>query len=244
MIPELKDIRVIILAGGLGTRLRPVISDIPKVLAPIGDKTALDYIMSDLLQKGFRNIVLSVGYMKEKIREHIRRQSFSKDVTIKFSEEESPLGTGGAIKKALHYSSSDMTLIVNGDTFFPIDYSRFAREHVKHDADISIALRKVNDVSKSGAVQTDAKKRITSFNEKLGESKVGTINGGIYLFKKNILDNFDLPEIFSIEKDFFEKYIDKIKAYGFIFSDYFIDIGTPENYEKARDDLQNNHAFC
>src|SRR3989344_5233916 len=155
MNPEFKDIRVVILAGGLGTRLRPVISDRPKVLAPLGDKVLLDYIIGNLLQWGFRDILLCVGHMKEKVREHIQEQSFPKDAIIKFSEEENPLGTGGAIKKALGDFLGETALVLNGDTLFFIDYNRLVEQHVKHNAYISICLRQINDASRFGTVLID-----------------------------------------------------------------------------------------
>ena len=128
-------------------------------------------------------------------------------------------------------------MILNGDTFFPIDYALFNSYHDVHMADISISLREIQDVSQSGHVLKGENHRILSFNEKINEKTAGLINGGAYIFNKNILERFNLPEAFSIEKDFFEKHIDRVKAHGFVFDDYFIDIGTPENYLKAQSDL-------
>lgn len=238
MNTKFRNIHVIILAGGLGTRLKSVILDRPKVLAPIGESVMLDHIIEDLLRCGFYKITLSVGHMKEKIHEYIEKKEFPKDAVINFSEEENPLGTGGAIKRAMKGLSSELALILNGDTFFSIDYKRFIEQHKEHDAEISICLRRVDNVGSSGAVFVDKNNRILSFKEKPNENASGTINGGIYIFKKNILDRFDLAEAFSVEKDFFEKYIDRVKAYGFVFPDYFIDIGTPENYRKAQNDFK------
>lgn len=232
-----QNIDSIILAGGLGTRLRSVVSDRPKVLAPIGNKTLLDHVMDHLFSHGLHSIILSVGYMKEKIREHIERQIFPESITISFSEEEYPLGTGGAIKKALALASSDIVLILNGDTFFPIDYRRLFESHLLMNADITIGLRQIENVSQSGSVIADTEGKIIGFNEKTGENKKGVMSGGAYLFRKNIFDNFNLPDAFSIEKDFFEKHIHSVKARGLIFDDYFIDIGIPENYQKAKTDL-------
>lgn len=235
---KFKNTHVVILAGGLGTRLKSVIVDRPKVLAPIGGRTVLDYIIDDLLRCGFYKITLSVGYMKEKIHDHIEKKAFPKSAVINFSEEENPLGTGGAIKRAMEGLSGELALILNGDTFFPIDYKRFIAQHKEHDAEISMCLRRVDDVRSSGVVFIDKKDRILSFKEKPDENNSGIINGGAYIFNKNIFDKFDLPEVFSVEKDFFEKYIDRIKAYGFVFPDYFIDIGTPESYRRAQNDFK------
>ncbi len=236
---KLKGVRVIILAGGLGTRLRSVVSDVPKVLVDIEGKTILDRIITNLLKQGFYDIVLSVGYMKEKVREHIEKQLFLKEVKLNFLEEESALGTGGAIKRALNNFPCKTTLVLNGDTFFPIDYSIFVGKHIEKGAQASICLRWVDNVGDFGMVSIGEDNRITGFNEKTKEDKSGFINGGAYIFQKDIFEDFSLPEAFSIEKDFFEKYVREMRAYGFAFSDYFVDIGTPENYKKAKDYFQN-----
>jgi len=230
-----KDVRVIVLAGGMGTRLRSVISDRPKILAPIGEGVLLDRIMENLLGQGFRNITLSVGYMKEKVREYIKRQSFSPDAEINFSEEENPLGTGGAIKKAFEDIPEKTILVLNGDTFFPIDYWRFIGSHKECNADVSIGLKEVPNSGRYGRVVLNEEGRIISFKEKGSDICSGIINGGVYVFKKEVFDNLNLPEIFSIEVDFFEKHLERIKIYGFVFSDHFIDIGVPNDYKEARE---------
>ncbi|MDO8557233.1 MAG: nucleotidyltransferase family protein [Candidatus Jorgensenbacteria bacterium] len=239
MNQKLRDVRVAILVGGAGTRLRPVLSDRPKALAPVGNKTLLDYVLDNLLQQGFRDIVLCVGYMKEKVREHIGKRSFPEGTTISFSEEENPLGTGGAIKKALSGSPSEIVLVLNGDTLFPVDYGNFIKLHIEHNAHVSLCLKHMNDAGRFGTVHTDNDNKIVGFQEKTQKREPGVINCGVYAFNKNIFNNFNMPETFSIEKDFFEKHIHTVSAYGFTFPDYFIDIGTPEDYQKAQDDLKN-----
>ncbi len=228
---------VIILAGGLGTRLRSVISDRPKALAPIDDRTILDLICDYLIGRGFREIIFSTGYMKEKIREHVSKRIYPKKISTHFSEEEKPLGTGGAIKKAMQLVLAQHALILNGDSFCPIDYEVFLHHHHNHNADISICLRYVEDTGAFGTVEVDDNANIVSFLEKTGQKKPGLMNAGIYLFRKDVFEQVSMPEVFSIEKDFFEKKFNRINIKGFNFSDYFIDIGTPQTYEKAKIDL-------
>lgn len=228
-----REIDVIILVGGLGTRLKSVVSDRPKCLAKIGEITFLDCILDNLYGWGFRNIILSVGYMRDKIYDHIKKNHYQKKMVINFSEEENPLGTGGAIKKSLKLSNTKKTMILNGDTYFNIDYDLFLKKHNQSKADVSIALRHVDDTSSSGKVSIDSQNRVLSFNEKEKRSEGGTINGGVYIFERGVLEKLKFPESFSIEKDFFEKMVDRVPIYGFVFPDYFVDIGTPETYASA-----------
>ena len=234
---DIQKIPVIILGGGLGTRLRPVIYDRPKVLAPIGDKTILDRVMENLIRQNFKNFILSVGYLQNMIRDHIAGRYWPENISVLFSEEKEPLGTGGAIKKALDAADHDLAIILNGDTLFPINYQTLINFHISKNAEISIGLRKIEDASASGTVLSDNSKRILRLQEKNNMKQSGVVNGGVYIFQKNVLNRFNLPEKFSIEKDFFERSINEIDAYGLAFEEYFIDIGTPENYRKANNDL-------
>jgi D-glycero-alpha-D-manno-heptose 1-phosphate guanylyltransferase len=233
------NVDVIVLAGGKGTRLQSVVADVPKSLAPVGKQTMLDHILDALLIAGFRRIIFSTGYMKELVREHVAKRPFPEDVTVLFSEEQEPLGTGGAIKKAMRHVTSDLVLILNGDTYFPIEYARHIEEHRKHHAEVSLALASRDDVVHSGEVVIGAQNRITAFREKGGVSRAGLINGGVYVFNKDVLAAAGLPDAFSIEKDFFEKYLNDVRMHGFVFPDYFIDIGLPETYRKAQEDFRD-----
>lgn len=230
---ELNKVPVLILAGGLGTRLRPIISDRPKVLAPLGHTTVLDFILEHLFALGLRDITLCVGYMKEKVRAHINDRSIPKDAIVSFSEEDSPLGTGGAIKKALQGCRAEMALVLNGDTIFPVDYALLLDQHTKNNADVSIALCEVEHTGRFGTVITDDTGRIIGFKEKDATNAAGMISAGVYTFKKDVIERFELPAAFSLEKDFFEKHTDEIRMHGLVFSDDFIDIGLPEDHAKA-----------
>ncbi|MCF8228746.1 MAG: nucleotidyltransferase family protein [Bacteroidales bacterium] len=225
----------IILAGGLGTRLRSVVSDKPKSMAVINGRPFLDYQIKYLESWGIDHVILSVGYKREIIQNYFGEQFSS--VKIDYAVEEEPLGTGGGIKNALPYMKGRNVLVFNGDTFFEVNLKRvFDYQRIK-DADVTLVLRFVDDVSRYGCVEMDEERQITGFTEKGGKSGEGFINGGVYYFAKNYLLDFDLPDKFSIEKDFFEKYCKEERFFGFKCHGYFLDIGIPEDYKKAHEEF-------
>lgn len=223
----------IILAGGMGTRLRSVIQDIPKPMAPIGETPFLSYLLDELQQQGIRRVVLSTGYKHEVVEEHYGNSY--KGMELLYSVEESPLGTGGAIRKALQLINSPHALILNGDTMFRLDLQAMYRFHIENQSDFTLALKKMEDSQRYGVVET-ANNRVVRFREK-AERKAGSINGGIYLLKKEILLKKDFPERFSFEKDFMEAYFMELKVMAFVADGYFIDIGIPDDYAKAQQEL-------
>ena len=223
----------IILAGGMGTRLRSVIQDIPKPMAPIGETPFLTYLLDDLQQQGVRRVILSTGYKHEVVEEYYG--SRYKDLELVYSVEDSPLGTGGAIKKALQQINGTNALILNGDTMFRVDLQSMYQFHLESGSDFTLALKKMEDSQRYGVVET-ASNRVVRFREK-AERKAGSINGGIYLLEKEVLLKKDLPEKFSFEKDFMEAYFRELKVMAFVSDGYFIDIGIPEDYAKAQQEL-------
>ena len=227
----------IILAGGFGTRLRPAISDLPKSMADINGRPFLMYLFDRLIQYGTDHVILSVGYMHEHIANHFG--SAYKNLQLSYAIEEQPLGTGGAIKLALEQAQSDNALVLNGDTLFMLDLRAFKDFHVNHKSSFSLALRQVDDTGRYGAVSIDGKGRITGFAEKQSSGGPGYINAGVYLISKKYFLDFSLPELFSVEKDFLEKEYINGRFYGFASSDYFIDIGIPEDYSRAQTEFRN-----
>ena len=224
----------IILAGGLGTRLREVIKDIPKPMAPIGGVPFLEILISNLIFSGIRKLIISVGFRKENIIKYFGN-SYN-GIPILYSKENNPLGTGGAILKAFEYVEESESFVLNGDTFFNIPLYELFKFHKKKKAEISIALRKNDfDNNRYGNVLLSESGRIIGFEEK--SVRKTFINGGIYLIKKSAVCNKKLPEKFSFEKDFLEKYIDKIGVYGKVFDTFFVDIGIPEDYERAKREI-------
>lgn len=227
----------IVLAGGFGTRLQKVVSDVPKPMAPVNGRPFLEYILDYLHHYGVQKAVLSVGYKSEVILEHFGSEYSG--MAIGYALEHEPLGTGGAIKLGMDLCNSERVLVLNGDTLFDINLTAMYAFHKEKNASISIALRYLPDVSRYGTVKIDADSRITGFAEKSAATGEGYINGGIYLFNKNVFAPAEYPQKFSIEKDLFEKYYRTLGMYGFVSNDYFIDIGIPEDYQRAQAELKN-----
>jgi D-glycero-alpha-D-manno-heptose 1-phosphate guanylyltransferase len=228
----------ILLAGGLGTRLKKTVPDLPKPMAPVNGRPFIEYVLDYLIKNDVRKFILSVGYKHEAFASHFANDY--KGCQVLFSVENEPLGTGGGIKKALEYVESPEVLILNADTFFKFDIYGFYQSHKKTNADLTIALRQMKDIGRYGSVDVDEEMRVTGFSEKSNTSKSGYINGGVYLIKKDIFSVLGLPEKFSMEKDFLEVYYNTLKICGFPSRGYFLDIGIPEDYEKAQHDLKEN----
>lgn len=223
---------VVVLAGGFGTRLKSVVTDVPKPMAPINGKPFLEYLLQYLISNNVKHVVLSVGYKSEIIQNYFR-DSY-KNITITYSIEGKPLGTGGAIKKAIKYIKGDQFYILNGDTFFNISLNAIKLERSTF---IKIALKHVYNTTRYGFVVLDNKGKISKFLKKSNKS-FGKINAGIYLTRVNLFDNYKLSESFSFEK-FLEENIKNLHAFGKVFDNYFIDIGVPEDYDKANKELVN-----
>lgn len=221
----------IVLAGGRGTRLASVLGARPKPLADIGGRPFLEHLLDMLVGQGCSGLVLSVGYLAEQIVSHFG-DSY-RGCPIRYAFEESPLGTGGAIRFALRQTSEDDVFVLNGDTLLDLDLAAMTAAHIAKGAQMTIALRRVPDVSRYGAVVTDADKAIQTFGEKSAKGP-GWINAGVWLIRRTIFENSDLPEIFSFEADFIAKQLKRLRPVGFETDGYFIDIGIPEDLVRAQ----------
>lgn len=224
-------LQALILAGGLGTRLRNVIKDRPKAMALVNGRPFLEYQIRFLKNNGIDNIVLSIGYMSEKIEEHFGSGK-NYGVSIVYVKEKELLGTGGAIKNSLDILDRQF-FALNGDSIFLVDIISMVKFHKNNHADLTLTIAKVKDKTRFGNVKINDKFQIIGFTEKENTSG-DLINGGIYFFEKNNFDWNVFPQKFSIEKEFFPKVVAKHKVFGFISDSYFIDIGTAEDYEKFR----------
>ena len=232
----------IILAGGFGTRLRAVVSDVPKPMAPIAGRPFLEVLLDDLERNGVNRVVLAVGYKRESIISHFGRTY--KSIALEYSVEDTPLGTGGAIKKALARCHDDDVLIVNGDTFFDVDLGKMMTTHKGCGAPITMAIKEMTDFSRYGTIEV-SDKYVTGMAEKK-PCKKGYINGGIYCVRRHLLDD-DARGTFSFESDFLEKAVGSMKIRAFISDGYFIDIGVPEDYARAQTELsefENISSIC
>lgn len=227
----------IILAGGLGTRLQPVLGNTPKPMALINGKPFLHYIFQYLRFYQIPRVILSVSPLSRSIEEHFGKNYLG--IELLYSYENEPLGTGGGVKLALQKCNADTVLVLNGDTLFSVDLFQLSAFHVKNNAQITLALKYCDEIGRFGKVNIDHRFRITGFEEKkTGVSKNGYINGGVYLINIPLFTSINFPSTFSIEKDFFEKYLEHINFLGFVSNKYFIDIGIPEDYLRAQNEFK------
>lgn len=224
----------IILAGGFGTRLQGVVTDVPKPMADINGKPFLSYLFDYLLSQNINRVLLSVGYKYEIIKEHFG--SKYDNLSIEYIIENKPLGTGGAIRKALEHTKGKNVIFLNGDTLFTVDLKGMLDFHLSRNSILTLALKPMHNVKRYGAVVLENDK-ITGFEEK-SFKEFGYINGGIYVVDKIIADYLKgYKDSFSFEAEFLQENIENIRSFGFISNDYFIDIGIPEDYERARKEL-------
>lgn len=224
----------ILLAGGLGTRLSGVVSDVPKCMAPVAGEPFLAHLLRYLEQQFVDSVVFSLGYKSEVVIEYLRQKAFTFKTSWVLEQE--PLGTGGGIKRALMKSREQQVFILNGDTFFDVDLrSMQAALDPQHKA--MLALKPMQDFERYGAVQVNDGGIITAFEEKQFR-KEGLINGGVYLLNKQQEDLSAFPEKFSFEQGFLEPEAAKNTLQGYISDTYFIDIGIPEDYYKAQEDFR------
>lgn len=208
--------------------------DRPKSLAPIGSDIFLDILISFLEQQGIKNFILGTGYMKDQIRNHINaRYSDRKDLSFQFSEEESPLGTGGALKKALIRAEYFPCVVVNGDSFLPVDIKKFLSFHGTKNALFSLVLAP-QPRSDGGHVMIDDKGKIVDFQEKTNVGGVRFMNGGIYACERGVLDKMPDSEVFSLEYDLFPRLAKENQLFGYPVTSEVIDIGTPERLQDAQ----------
>ncbi len=228
----------LILAGGLGTRLRSVIQDVPKPMAPINGQPFLKFILDYLYNYGFENIVLSVGYKHEMIQAFFGNSY--RGMQIQYAVEKERLGTGGGIQFAATFFKGFPFFVMNGDTLFHADFWEMEHQYKTQNADMVMALKPMQYFERYGTVSLNSENKITSFNEKKYCEK-GLINAGVYLMDDSIflINNFNSS--FSFEKDVMEKYCDSLNIIGVPSNGYFIDIGIPEDYEKANYDLKKNN---
>lgn len=222
----------IILAGGFGTRLRQVVSDVPKPMAPINGRPFLEILLNKLAQKGFSRIILSLGFMAEKIINHFGNQF--KEIELVYVIEDEPLGTGGAVRLAIDRCSQDHVFIFNGDTYLDIEIEDIEQLWQKTQSPLIIG-REVEDTSRYGSLLINDK-RIEGFIEK-GKTGRGLINAGCYVLPKDALNKFSVNTNFSLETDYFANEVKKSPINLFITQGNFIDIGIPEDYAKAQTEL-------
>lgn len=224
----------IVLAGGFGTRLKSVVHEVPKPMAPIGARPFLELVLDHCFNYNIERIVLAVGYKHEIIKAHFGTSY--RGMHLDYSIEKEPLGTGGGILQAIKMCQTDSVVILNGDTLFKTNLAQLGQFFYDKEADLALALCSMKEFDRYGTVEIVDEQKITAFKEKTYQ-KEGHINAGVYILNKQILLQTGLKGRFSFEKDFMEGYVDKLRFYGRTSADYFIDIGIPEDYKKAQKDL-------
>jgi D-glycero-alpha-D-manno-heptose 1-phosphate guanylyltransferase len=224
----------IILAGGLGTRLRDTVPDLPKCMAHVAGRPFLYYVINYLRSQRVERFIFSLGYKHEIIEEYLETQFATLNYHCVIEKE--PLGTGGAILEASQKASDKNVLVTNGDTLFKIDGEKLSSLHHQQEADCTLALKPMRDFDRYGVVSLDDNHRVTDFKEKQHYAS-GLINGGVYALNLTTFKAEGLPAKFSFEKDYLEKLYSERKIFGVVDDGYFIDIGIPEDYHRAQHEL-------
>jgi D-glycero-alpha-D-manno-heptose 1-phosphate guanylyltransferase len=224
----------IVLAGGLGTRLREAVPDLPKCMAPVAGRPFLFYVINHLRSQGVEKFIFSLGYMHETIENYLTAQFPT--LNYQCSIEEEPLGTGGAIQLACAKATEKNVLVVNGDTLFKGNLHDAALFHTNNMAECTLLLKPMKNFERYGVVETDRDKLITSFKEKQQYAE-GNINAGVYILNVPKFLDEEFPDKFSFEKDYLETLYSQRRIYGLVQDEYFIDIGIPEDYAKAQTEL-------
>jgi D-glycero-alpha-D-manno-heptose 1-phosphate guanylyltransferase len=227
---------VIILAGGLGTRLAGTVPDLPKSMAPVNARPFLEYVLDYLELYSVKKVILATGHLSEIIEKHFGKRY--KYINIEYSRETEPLGTGGAVRQAFELVTGRQAIVMNGDTMFRTNLGKLYDFQLIHQSKLSIVVREVKDATRYGTVEFDETARITAFCEKGRQTGKAFINGGTYAINKDFFSSLDLPEKFSLEKDCFEKIYHTHPIYALKCHQFFLDIGIPEDYEKAQQEFK------
>ena len=219
----------IVLAGGFGTRLRQVVTDVPKPMAPIAGRPFLEILLGELAQKGFSRVVLSLGFMAEKISDHFGPRFAG--LNLAYVVEDTPLGTGGATRLAATACAQDHVFVFNGDTYLDLEVDLLERQWQAKRHPIVVG-RQVPDTKRYGRLVVDGD-RIISFAEK-GIAGPGLINAGCYVLATDALAQFPLNKSFAIETDYLVPEVARATVDVFVTEGVFIDIGIPEDYARAQ----------
>jgi len=227
---DLSWVTAVILAGGLGTRLRQVVSDQPKVMAQINGKPFIAYLLDQLVAAGIGRVIISTGYMADIVEDTIGARY--NGLHVDYSREETPLGTAGALKLAEQIVDSEYCLVMNGDSYTEFDAISLFISHKQKNANITILVKAVSNTSHFGTIQMNKQNEIIKFMEKESSTNIGLINTGIYIMKTSTLQKIPNKTPCSLEYNFFPAMIGK-NIYGNETEGNFIDIGTPESYAQA-----------
>jgi NDP-sugar pyrophosphorylase family protein len=225
------DFTAAILAGGLGTRLRPVVADRPKVLAPVGGRPYLTYLLDQLAGAPVREVVLLTGHGADQVRRALG-ESYA-GLRLVYSAEPAPLGTGGALRHALPHLSAPAVLLLNGDSYCDVDLEAFARFHRTGPGGASLVLVRVPDASRFGQVRLGHTGRVLRFEEKGATRGPGWVSAGVYLLDRALVAESPPGRPISLERDLLPQWVARRLVRGFRCGGRFLDIGTPQSYAEA-----------
>ena len=225
------DVSAAVLAGGLGTRLRAVVPDCPKVLAPVAGRPFLTHLLDRLVRSGVREVVLLTGHAAEQVRAALGDEYAG--MRLAYSVEPAPLGTAGAVRHALPHFRTETVLLLNGDSYCDVDLRAFRRFHAKKEVGASLVLTPVRDASRFGQVEAADDGRVIRFAEKGPSAAAGWINAGMYLLPRTLLESLDPMQPASLERGLFPAWAAAGRIRGFRAVGRFIDIGTPQSYAEA-----------
>jgi NDP-sugar pyrophosphorylase family protein len=232
MRSAMADIDVLILAGGLGSRLATVLGAIPKVLAPVEGRPFLDYQLDSLASEGLRKVVLSLGHRAELVLEQLAE--IKSPLPVETVVEACPLGTGGAIALARPTLPSDPVVVLNGDTWLEVDLTAMLATHrASPDALATLACVSVDNAGRYGSVELGSDGAVAAFIEKNGSSSAGLVNGGVYLLSAQLLDVLVVMPNLSLERDVLPHLPAGTLRAHIVRDADFLDIGTPESYARA-----------
>jgi NDP-sugar pyrophosphorylase family protein len=225
-------VQAIILAGGLGTRLRSVVPDLPKPMADVGGRPFLDYLLRQLARGGFDDVILATGHRAEAIEQYFGRGG-GHGMRLAYSREPQPLGTGGALKLAERHLAGDRIVVMNGDSFFDIPIRELVATHERSGATATLALSHRDEAGRYGSVELDAGGAVTGFAEKTASAAPGLVNGGVYVVERSVVAAMPAGVPVSLEHDVFPSLVGR-GLHGVAFDGAFIDIGVPADLEALR----------
>ena len=233
---------VVVLAGGLGTRLRSILEGKPKCLAPIAERPFLEYLLCFLRRQGANEVVLAVGYQSDQVMQYFgdgRRLG----LRLRYSIERTLLGTAGALRLAGELLKGSRVIVVNGDSIADVPLKSVLQYHARRKALVTIALAKVSDVSRYGSVELDRTGQVVQFMEK-SSGGAGWVSAGVYVLERDFIERIPPGRPISLEHDVFVGLVASSGFYGYPFVGYFIDIGTPEAYRQAQLELPGRFPIC
>jgi D-glycero-alpha-D-manno-heptose 1-phosphate guanylyltransferase len=240
----------VVLAGGRGTRLRKAVPNLPKSLVPIGQRPFLSYLLDWLRVRGVTEIILALGHRRRAIARYYAQHPLQ-GVRLRYSVETAPLGTGGALRNLRSMLGGEDFLVLNGDSIFDVDLQQMFSFHRRRRSETTLALANPPETGRYGSVVLDARHRIKAFLEKQaappaesnGAGGPRWVNGGLYIMNKAVFRHMPKRQVVSLEKEVFPRLIGR-RFYGFPWKGYFIDIGIPEDYRRARAELPERFTPC